>query len=144
MIEEIECVDEINPEERVTVYSGTTLQNYRSCAYETPKGILFDKGKVLKHDFETLFFVPAFEGGVRYAFDIAKKLKHDPLIMGGKVKKSVRLDYELSKGEPFYVDQIYILKPGVDWRKINPHNPKSLEGSFMEINPQRLLRGILN
>ncbi len=140
MTEKIKYVNKINPEEMVTVYSGTTLQNYRSCAYETSKGILFDKKKEPKHDFKTLFFVPAFEGAARYTLEIAKKLRHTPLIVDGWVKRNRRLDYELPEEEPFYIGRIYLPKPGVDWRKINPHDPKSLEGSFMEINPKKLLR----
>jgi hypothetical protein len=125
--------------EMAVVHSGTTLENYRICAYRAPRGVVFNKKRQPLHDFMSFFFVPALEGGARYALEVARELKHTPLIMKGKVRDSQKLDYELPIGEEFPVDRVYMPKHGIDWRQINPHNIQSLEDSLMEINPEDLI-----
>lgn len=41
----------------VTVYSGTTVENYRTCAYVDNRGrVVFDKGREPRHEHPNFYF----------------------------------------------------------------------------------------
>ena len=68
------------PEQLVTAYSGTTLENFKICATQTELGLwVFDKDREQNHYFKSIFFVLSLKGAIQYACQRAKELKHNPL-----------------------------------------------------------------
>lgn len=130
---------ESDQEGLVIVHSGTTVENYQTCAYASGDTVIFDKMREPRHVFKPFFYVPAFEGGARYAFAAARELDQEPCVIAGKVSADQRFKYELPEGETFSVDRVWKPKAGFDWRKLRPYASDTLKDFFDELDPRELL-----
>jgi len=68
-------------EKNIETYSGTTLENFRTCAFIAGKRVLFDKrmeSRCYHHDF---FSTPSFNQAVDFGYQTARKLNNNILIL---------------------------------------------------------------
>jgi len=91
---------------------------------------------------ESIFYVPAFEGAARYAFERANELGGNPLVISGLMDEenwTVRHTYELANGEFFVVNGVWLPKKGLDWHQLNPYGKGLSKEFFDEFDPKKLL-----
>jgi len=103
----------------VLVHSGTTLQNYQTCAYLVDGSVIFDKQREPRHTHQLLYYLPTFGLGIRYfAFEVARKLGHIPCVMEGAVRKDLEHCIKLPKGEFFVVKRVWVPNIG-NWESLD-------------------------
>ena len=128
---------------KMRVYSGTTLDNYRTCAFiNEQQQVVFNKAREPRYAFGSFFYVPAFEGAARYAFERANELGGNPLVISGLMDEenwTVRHTYELANGEFFVVNGVWLPKKGLDWHQLNPYGKGLSKEFFDEFDPKKLL-----
>ncbi len=127
---------------KVTVHSGTTKENFLQCAVVLEDTIHFDKSRLPQHYFDSIFFVPALEGGVRYAHELARELGQEPLIIAGEVDVKDEYKYELASGETMRVKGIWRLREGINWRNVNPFVLEEIIKSYQHLSGDELLKFI--
>ncbi|MBN1386138.1 hypothetical protein JW968_04145 [Candidatus Woesearchaeota archaeon] len=101
-----------------TVYSGTTEENFQTCAFRTRFGnILFDKSLESAHHYDELYYSPRFGSAAVFGMQSAESIGHTPLVMEGRcLEDEIVMVGTLPKGEAFFVDAIWRISDA-DWLK---------------------------
>ena len=120
-----------------TAYSGTTLENYLTCAVLVDGDIKFDKGKEPRHFHREIYYEHNLTRAVAQSISLAKELKQYPLVIKGLLEPSYRERFYLEPGKCFPVNGVYIPKTALSssdltifWNEFgDPY------GYFIELNP---------
>lgn len=108
-------VDEPEKEEEMeTFYSGTTLENLRTCLTEDPEGnLLFDKWREERHVCpEAIYCVEDFNHAAGYALLRAHQTNGTSILLEGKLGPGKVMFHKLLRAKKFPVSQVWILKEG--------------------------------
>lgn len=126
-------------------YSGTTIENFRTCTFVENGTILFDKSREPKHTYRDCYFTRNLVLAQLHASRMAQELDQAPLIMFGRLSKRLAKKFEsliwLPQGICFSVDSIWVSKEGIDWRPYQ-ERAKDVRRIFQEIDPKVLLNCI--
>lgn len=113
-------------EQKIRVYSGTTLENFVTCAVQVGDGAYFyekDREPRLRRNPQTYYVLnqgDAVGWAIGHAVDIeATGATHTPAIISGKVSKKYETTYALAPGEALVVDEIWLPDPESDWKTNN-------------------------
>lgn len=127
-------------ERQIQVYSGSTIENYRTCAFIDKDGhVLFDKDREPRHEHPRFFYDDKFSTAVTFGSGCANYVfpEHTLLVMRGTVPDDDF--FSLDPGEFFPVDRVYVPKPDVRWQEIDAIFDKDLVRHFQELDPKELL-----
>lgn len=103
----------------VTVYSGTTLENFIKCGSVNPDGnVSYYKSREKRHDFERVYYSQNFDIAAARSVFNAKKAGHLPLIMEATMPLDVAIQTE--SDEPFRAE--YVWFPNCNWLDIDFKN----------------------
>jgi len=128
---------EDNPDFRT--YSGTTIENYQTCTTLMNGKLYFFKGFEPKHDDLSIFHYPDFNLAAQWAISIAGRLDHTPLVMSGMVDVEYMGTQELPPGIFLPIDQIFVPKPKIDWRRIDLTKSTDITDLFVYKTPSEYL-----
>ncbi|MEK6861862.1 MAG: hypothetical protein AABY07_07900 [Nanoarchaeota archaeon] len=127
---------------RFTAYSGTTLENYMTCATLVGNEVEFDKSREPEHFYREIYYEDNLIIAINQSINLAKTLNHFPLVMEGKLEAFYKDRFHLEIGECFPVNKVYIPKSAVvsaDLTVFEEGNG-NLNVIFTELNPLCLLR----
>ena len=126
----------------VVVYTGTTLENFKKCAFLDGDKIWFDKLREPAHQHRKTYYDERFNIAASFALDCAngRTPEHLPLVMRGRLLEDCLSYSSLDEGELFSVNGAYTPSGKIDWHKLLT-SPMTLNIRmfFMETNPRELL-----
>lgn len=130
-----EAIKSSEVEEKIRIYSGTSLQNFLRCAVKVEEGsYLFDKKREPRHTLpnETFYVLDphqAFGSAVFIVGTIQQYSRdgviHTPAVISGEVRKEFQHQLVLPDGEMLSVDQVWLPNPNIDWKTVNPYQTPS-------------------
>ena len=102
---------EIKPQKE-TFYSGTTLENLRTCLIEDSQGNLyFDKSRESRHVHpEAIFCVDDFDHATGYALERARMSNDTSVVLEGKLESDKVIFHKLLGGKNFPVEKVWLKK----------------------------------
>ncbi|MCR4264536.1 MAG: hypothetical protein NUV98_07545 [Candidatus Roizmanbacteria bacterium] len=137
----------VTPElpETFPVYSGTTLQNYKTSTYVTSEGVFYDKLRNPKHWYKETYFFDVPEHAYEHAKIIAFELQDLPVVMGGNISITYQGGRDrLPAGTLFPVSHLWILRGDITSENLLEKllarmNYETLKSNFIEVEPASVL-----
>ena len=126
----------------IIIYSGTTVENYRTCVFIDHGKVFFDKRREPRHQHRRFYFDKSFSTATLFALDCANSRihEHTPLLMEGYLLEDLLQGYgSLDVGELFPVGKVWVPKAEIDWHHLRPFMDKDLKDKFIELDPKELL-----